>query len=155
MTVALSRRKPSERTVSFVIAYLAIAFVAFLIYSLLAKFFKEKLAGSNTFGSGEYYLGMIAGLIRYACLLLFILALMNAPYYSAAEIAATKAYNNRWYGGGMRDFNGEFIPSFDQIQANVFVDSRTGAAIKKYLGMFLISGTDQVPAKKPAAATPN
>lgn len=145
----------NERTASFVIAYLAITFAAFLIYSLLAKFFKEKLAGSNTFGSGEYYLGMIAGMVRYACLLLFILALMNAPYYSAAEIAATKAYNNRWYGGGMKDYNGEFIPSFDQIQANVFVDSRTGAAIKKYLSVFLISGTDQVPAKKPAAATSN
>jgi len=141
----------NERTVSFVIGYLAIAFVAFFIYSLLAKFFKEKLAGSNTFGSGEYYLGMIAGMIRYACLIIFILALINAPYYSAAEIAANKAYNNRWYGGGMKDFSGEYIPSMDEIQSDIFNSSLSGSAIKKNLSMLLISGS--APVSKPAAAT--
>ena len=71
---------------------------------------------------------MIAGIIRFACILLFFLALLNAPYYSAAEIAATKAYNNRWYGGGMKEFSGDFFPSLQQVQAGVFVNSISGPA---------------------------
>src|SRR5450432_2154990 len=36
------------------LAYFLIAFVVFLIYSSLTKIFKEKLGGSNFFGSSEY-----------------------------------------------------------------------------------------------------
>src|SRR5436305_15161795 len=37
--------------------------VAFLVIKKLAN---GKLVGSDVFGSGEYYLGMVAGLVRYA-----------------------------------------------------------------------------------------
>jgi len=141
----------NERTAAFVISYLFIALVAFIVYCLLKKVFKEKLSGNNTFGSGEYYLGMMAGVIRYACILIFVLALMNAPFYSLAEIAAKKAYNNRWYGGGMKDYSGDFIPSFDEVQASVFKDSIMGPAIKNNLSMLLITGTG--PVKKTASTS--
>src|SRR5450756_522607 len=88
----------NERPLAFVICYLFIICVVFTIYSMIAKHFREKLSGSNTFGSGEYYLGIIAGIIRYACITIFFLSLLNAPYYSLADIKAQQAYNNRWYG---------------------------------------------------------
>src|SRR5665213_2085522 len=82
----------NERTAAYVTSYLAIALVVFILYSILKNFFREKLSGSNAFGSGEYYLGTISGMIRYACMVLFVLALLNAPYYSVNEINARKAY---------------------------------------------------------------
>src|SRR5882724_5249151 len=47
----------NERTAAYVICYLFIIAVVFTIYSFAAKFFREKVSGSNAFGSGEYYLG--------------------------------------------------------------------------------------------------
>ena len=139
----------NEHTMACVVSYLAIVLVAFLIYSMLAKVFREKVAGSNAFGSGEYYFGIIAGVIRYACITLFFLALLNAPYYSAADIAAQKAYNNRWYGGGVKDYSGDFIPSVAEVQAGIFKSSISGQAIQNYLGALLIQTTGQM--KKPGS----
>jgi uncharacterized membrane protein required for colicin V production len=140
----------NERTMSYVLSYLVITFVCLIIYSQLTKVFREKVSGSNAFGNGEYYLGTVSGMIRYACILIFILAFLNAPYYSAADIAAQKAYNNRWYGGGMKDYSGDFIPSVSEIQSSVFKDSMIGQAIKSNLSALLIesSSTTKLPVKK-------
>jgi hypothetical protein len=76
------------------------------------------------------------------------LALLNAPYYSSADIAAAKAYNNRWYGGGLKDYSGNFIPSVYDVQDSVFKQSITGPLIKTYLSILLINTPDAI--KKPA-----
>jgi uncharacterized membrane protein required for colicin V production len=141
----------NERTAAYVFSYLVIAVAAFMLYSLLVKIFKEKVSGSNAFGSGEYYLGIISGMVRYACITLFVLALLNAPYYSLADVMANKAYKNRWYGGGLKDYNGEFIPTVAEVQASVFRNSVMGPAIKNNLGALLIDGT--APVKKSAGGT--
>ena len=134
----------NDRTVSFMLAYLIIAIVALIVYSIPARIFREKVSGSNLFGSGEYYLGIISGIIRYACILMFFLSFLNAPFYSVAEIAADKAYNNRWYGGGLKGYSGDFIPSIAEIQSGVFRKSFSGPIIKDNLGHFLLGGTVQV-----------
>jgi len=131
----------NERTLAYVICYLFIVMVTFSIYSVLAKHFREKVSGSNAFGSGEYYLGIIAGMIRYACITLFFLSLLNAPYYSLADIKAQQAYNNRWYGGGLNGYSGDFIPSVAEVQAGVFQKSLIGPAIKNNLSAVLIQST--------------
>jgi uncharacterized membrane protein required for colicin V production len=131
----------NERTVAYVICYVGICIAALIIHSILKKVFKEKVSGSNAFGSGEYYLGMIAGMIRYACITMFFLALLNAPVYSAAEVAADKAYRNRWYGGGMKDYSGDFIPSVPEVQQSIFKKSFTGPLLQNYLGTLLIGDT--------------
>ena len=136
----------NEHTLAYVISYLAIFLAAFFVYSMLAKLFKEKVSGSNAFGSGEYYLGTISGMVRYGCVALFFLALLNAPYYSAAEIAAQKAYNNRTFGGGLQGYSGEFFPSIAEIQADVFQHSLAGPAIHSNLSALLIQNS--APGKK-------
>lgn len=128
----------NSRTMSMVICYVAIAMVMLTIHSLLKKVFKEKVSGSNAFGDGEYYLGMISGVIRYMCITLFFLALLNAPYYSTAEIAADKVFKNRWFGGGQKDFAGDFFPSIYDIQSDVFKKSILGRAIKEGLDPVLV-----------------
>jgi uncharacterized membrane protein required for colicin V production len=140
----------SENTAAFLISYLAIAFVVFIVFAFIGKGFREKLSGSNTFGTGEYYLGMGAGLVRYACIVIFALALLNAPFYSAAQIAASQAYKARWYGGGEAGFSGNFIPDLSDVQSSVFKGSLTGPAIRNNLGFLLISTTG--PLTKSASA---
>jgi hypothetical protein len=76
------------------------------------------------------------------------LALLNAPYYSLADIAKAKAYNNRWYGGGLKDYNGDFIPSVDEVQVSIFKESLIGPFIKDNLSMLLINTTETAPGKK-------
>jgi uncharacterized membrane protein required for colicin V production len=132
-----------ERTTSYVICYLGICIVVLILNSLLKKVFKEKVAGSNAFGNGEYYLGMIAGIIRYACITIFFLALLNAPVYTAAEIQAGQAYRNRWFGGGLKDYSGDFIPTIPEVQTSVFKKSIAGPFIHDGLGSLLIGDTLQ------------
>jgi uncharacterized membrane protein required for colicin V production len=130
-----------ERTASYVICYLGICVVALIIHSLLKKVFKEKVSGSNAFGSGEYYLGMIAGMVRYACITIFFLALLNAPVYTLAQIQADEIYRNRWYGGGLKDYNGDFIPTIPEVQTSIFKKSATGPFIHNGLSSLLINNT--------------
>jgi len=37
-----------------------------------------QIIGSDVFGNAEYYLGMCAGAVRYACVTLVVLAFLNA-----------------------------------------------------------------------------
>jgi hypothetical protein len=123
----------------YLMGYFGLMFVVYLVFHLLKKLFSERLTGSNFFGSGEYYLGMVSGLIRYACLLLVALALLNAPYYTAADIASSKAYNARWFGGGLQGYSGDFFPTLQSVQAAVFKNSLIGPFIKNYLGVIFIN----------------
>ncbi len=128
-----------EQTAAFVLSYLLIALVVFLVFSFIQKSFKEKVSGSNAFGSSEYYLGMIAGTVRYACMSVFVLALLNAPVYTAADLAAQQEYNNRTYGGGLQGYSGDFIPSLNEVQDGIFKNSLLGRAIKNNLSVLLIN----------------
>lgn len=141
-----------DTTSGYISAYLLISLVVFIIFSMLGKRFREKVSGSNTFGSGEYYLGMMAGIIRYACILLFFLALMNAPFYSTEEKAASAAYKARWYGGGLNGFNGDFIPDFSEVQESVFKKSLSGPFITSKMDCLLIVTTQSQPLQKTASA---
>ena len=132
--------------------YLLISMVFFTVFSMIAKHYREKMSGSNTFGSNEYYLGMGAGMIRYACILMFVLALLNAPYYSASEIAADQAYKARWYGGGLNGFSGNFIPSIADVQTAVFKTSFTGPFIKNDVGFLLVHNASGTIGKTASAA---
>src|ERR1017187_4330139 len=137
----------NERTAALMSSYLAITLVIVIVFTVLKRKFNPKLEGSSFFGGNEYYWGVVAGLVRYVCLVLVALALLNAPFYSATDIARAKAYNNRWYGGGLKDYNGDFIPSVNEVQDSIFKQSLIGPFIKDDLSMLLINTTDSV--KKP------
>lgn len=119
-----------------IFGYLTITMVTLFIFSGIKKALMPRLTGSNIFGSSEYYLGMPSGMIRYACILVFAMALLNARSYSFAEIAAKKAYNERWYGGGI--YAGDYVPDLHSVQEAVFKKSFTGPIIKDYINPLLI-----------------
>jgi uncharacterized membrane protein required for colicin V production len=134
----------TNRTAVYICSYLLVMLVAYIIFAMVNRAFKARLEGSNAFGSSEYYLGMGAGVLRFACILLVALALLNAPYYTAAEIAASKLYKLNTYaaGGGIRGMEGDtgnFIPDLSEVQDSVFKDSMTGPFIKNHMGYVLIN----------------
>jgi uncharacterized membrane protein required for colicin V production len=134
----------TNRTEVYIASYALIALVVYIIFAILNRAFKARLEGSNAFGSNEYYLGMFAGVIRYACILLVALALLNAPFYSAQEIAASKLYKLNTYaaGGnikGLENDTGDFIPDLSEIQTSVFQGSFMGPIIKNNLSVLLIN----------------
>ena len=130
---------------SCIFGYLLLAFVIFLLFMVLRRLLVYRLAGNNLFGSGEYYLGMLSGMIRFACMLLAALAFLNAPYYTAADIKKHDEYVKRWFGGGT--YSGNFFPSLQIVQEQVFAKSFTGPYIKDYLGPLLIETAPPLAAK--------
>jgi uncharacterized membrane protein required for colicin V production len=129
----------NEGTAALMSAYLGIVAVVFLVFVWLRRKYEARLDGSNFFGGNEYYWGVLAGLIRYVCMVLVGLALLNAPYYSQAEKDAAQTYNNRWYGGGMKDYNGDFIPAVYEVQDSIFKKSLIGPVIHTRLSLLLIN----------------
>jgi uncharacterized membrane protein required for colicin V production len=121
-------------------AYLALALVVFIFFSKLKQQFGEKMGKSDIFKGGEYYLGMLAGLVRYACILMFAMALLNARVYTKMEIAKQRARDKADFGGGAgSSFQGNYFPHLFQIQDAVFKDSFLGSRIKTNVVMLLIN----------------
>jgi hypothetical protein len=141
----------NEKTAAYLTGYLIITIVVFIVFSFIKRWLKPRLEGSNLFGSSEYYFGMISGIIRYLCILIFGLAILNAPYYSLADIIAAKAYNNRWFGGGLSGYNGDFFPTVSEVQISVFKDSLAGPVIHSNLSALLVNSVPPGgPVAKPA-----
>ena len=131
---------------SCIFGYLLLAFVIVLVFKVLGWLLASRTVEHNFFGGGEYYLGMLSGMVRFACMLLAVLALLNAPYYTAQDIKKHDAYVKRWFGGGL--YSGDYFPSLHTIQEQVFTKSFIGPYIKDYLGPLLIE-TAPPPAAKP------
>jgi uncharacterized membrane protein required for colicin V production len=124
------------KAASAMLGYCTLALATWLVFYILKGIFVPRLTGSNFFGGGEYYLGMMSGMIRFACVLVAALALLNAPFYTTADIQAHNAYVQRWFGGGM--YSGNYFPSVNTVQEQVFKKSFIGSGIKNYLGALLI-----------------
>lgn len=129
----------NEKTAAYLSAYLLIAVAVFFTFSFVKRALKPRLEGSNFFGGSEYYFGMISGMIRYACVLIFGLAILNAPHYTLGDILAAKAYSNRWFGGGMQGYSGDFFPTVSELQITIFKDSLTGPFIRDNLNVLLVN----------------
>ena len=124
---------------SYITAYIVAALVIFGMFAFLNRGMGGKLIGSDIFGSSEYYLGMVSGLVRFGCIALALLALLNARYYNAAEVRAELKFQNDVYGSN-------FFPTLHDVQATVFEKSLAGHWIADNLSFLLIKPT--APEKK-------
>ena len=120
--------------ISRILAYLGLAIGITIIFSFIKRLVGGKLMGSDVFGRGEYYLAMPAGMVRFACILVSILALLNARYYSPEEIAKANQYQKE-------NFNSDLFPTLQTAQYTIFEKSLAGPFIKQYLGFLLIKPT--------------
>jgi uncharacterized membrane protein required for colicin V production len=125
---------PLSHLGSYRLAYFSIALAISIAFMALTKISHGKLVGSDIFGSGEYYLGMMAGLVRYSCIIIFFLAFLNSRLYTDKEISDELNFQNDVYGSN-------FFPTGYSFQAQVFEKSFTGPFIRKGLGFLLIKST--------------
>jgi hypothetical protein len=132
--------------------YLLLAFVIIIVFMIFKQLLGYRTSENNFFGSSEYYLGMVSGMVRFACMLLAVLALLNAPYYTQTDIQAHAAYAKRWFGGGV--YSGNYFPDLATVQESVFKKSFTGPYIKDYLGPLLIETAPPNAAKPEQTAAP-
>ena len=123
---------------SFLIAYTVTALVVALIFMLVTGTLGEKMKGSDAFGKAEFYLAKPAGMLRFACVVIVLLALLNARYYSTAEVRAAKKYDQDNYGSS-------FFPHLFSIQDDVFKNSFVGSQVHEHLGFLLIKSTPAIP----------
>jgi uncharacterized membrane protein required for colicin V production len=119
---------------SYIFVYVVGAALILAFFALIKHQIGGKLIGSDIFGKSEYYLGMGSGLVRFACMLIAGLALLNAPYTSPAEVRAMEAYQDDMYGAN-------YFPTLHTAQAVVFDDSLSGPWIRDHLGFLLITPT--------------
>jgi uncharacterized membrane protein required for colicin V production len=103
-----------------------------LVFAWLRKAIGEKLVGSDIFGGAEYYLGMLGGMVRFACMLLAVLALMNSRIVTKEELAASEKTQK----ANLEDIR---LPTYGSIQQAVFFHSFTGQLVKSDLSFVLIT----------------
>jgi len=119
----------------YLFSYLGVALVVFFLFSVLERKLVPKLTGSDIFGRSEYFLGMGSGMLRFACIVLVALALLNAREFSPAELRDTERYEVENYGSHV-------FPGLHSLQQAVFERSLTGGWIKDDLGFLLITPTE-------------
>lgn len=134
----LAQKAAVSLTWGMVLAYAGIVVGHLLFFYLLRKLAGEKLVESHSFGRTERVLGMLSGAVRYACMALVCLAFVNAPSYTAAELAAA------WRKVPPADRGRIRTPTFAQIQELSMYSSCTGQFARERLATFLIT-----PAAKP------
>ena len=119
---------------AYITSYILIAAVIAGVFLGFKRAFHGKLIGSDTFGKAEYYLGMPAGMIRFLCVLLCGLALLNARLYTREELEASRKF-------AMDNYGKEYFPGLRELQSSVLEQSFTGPHIKKFLRPLLIEPT--------------
>ena len=119
----------------YIISYVGLALIIIGLFAWLKRGLGGKLLGSDLFGKAEYYLGMGSGLIRFACITLVLLAVINARYYTAQEVKAEEKFQNDVYGS-------HYFPTWQNVQSTVFERSLTGPWIKENLSFLLIKPTE-------------
>jgi uncharacterized membrane protein required for colicin V production len=119
---------------SYLTAYLGGALVIAIAFSAIKRMIGGKIVGSDVFGPGEYYLGMVAGMARFTFVLLAALAVLNARLYSKSEVLADLQYQNKEYGSN-------FFPGLHTVQEQVFEKSFSGHWIHTNLAFLLIQPT--------------
>jgi hypothetical protein len=113
------------------IAYAAIGLAIYLTFSKINFSLGRKLVGTDVFGRYEYILGMLSGVLRYACIAITLLAMFNARIVPAAQRERDRHVQEV-------DANGVHLPRWGSIQQHVLFESYSGQWARHYLRTFLI-----------------
>lgn len=130
----MAQSTPFSLLSSYIFVYAGGAMLILAVFGMLKYYLGGKLVGSDIFGKSEYYLGMASGFVRFSCITLTFLALLNATYISQAQVQAMERFQNDMYGSN-------YFPTLHTAQEVVFEKSLTGGWIKDHLGFLLIKPT--------------
>jgi uncharacterized membrane protein required for colicin V production len=113
------------------LVYISIAIILKIIFTNLKRVVGEKIFASDVFGKYEFYLGMVAGMLRYACITIFIISLVNARLFTQQEIAELEKRQ-------VKDLGSSFFPSLPATQESILNKSYTGGLVRAHLGQILL-----------------
>lgn len=130
----LKQMAPFSTLVCNVWVYLFFALLVKMLFTQIKKAVGEKILGSNAFGGFEYYLGMLAGMIRFACGILMVMALVNARLITPQERAEMARYQSK-------NFEGISFPTFGSLQQAILFESFAGTQVREHLDFLLIKST--------------
>lgn len=94
----------------------------------------DKLGLADMFGSAEYPLGMISGILRLVLVCVFSLSLLNARLYTSAELKAMAKYQED-------NFGSISLPTMGEMQRSVFLGSAVGKMVHDFAPLLLIEPT--------------
>ena len=135
------------------IVYLGIFAIVKIVFTNLKRFVGEKIFASDVFGKYEFYLGMVAGMVRFACITIFIISVVNGRAYTQQEIAEREKSQ-------VKDLGSDFFPSLPGVQQQILATSLTGRTVREHLSPILLKPTSptevakkmESPAKKRESA---
>jgi uncharacterized membrane protein required for colicin V production len=119
----------------YLVAYWAALVMLLMLFSGLKRVVGGKIAERKLFGGAEFYLGMVSGLVRYACIVVVGMAMLNARLYTYAEVREMNRFQQESFN------QSDFFPTLYTFQSTVFQSSFTGYWVKKHLAFLLIQPT--------------
>ena len=122
-------------------AYILIALGVRLLYMWFKQMLAAKLVEKDPFGRAEFYLGMMAGIVRFACMILVAMSLMNSHVITQTELAQTEKFQASW-------FSDIRFPTYGEFQQDVLFKSFTGKLVEANLKPVLIASVNASPAPK-------
>ncbi len=130
----LANNSPFSLYTCYLMVYIGGVLLVLSLFGLFRYSIGGKLIGSDVFGRAEYYLGMGSGLVRFSCILLAALSILNARYYPPSEVRAMERYQDDVYGSN-------FFPTWHTVQETVFERSLSGPWIRDHVSFLLIRPT--------------
>lgn len=115
-----------------ILAYGSLALGIKVFFIVIKDRMGEKLVGSDIFGSFEYYLGMAAGTLRFACMIVVFISILGARQYTDVEIQRSLAQQEK-------DLGTTFFPTFGGFQRQAIQRSIVGRFVTKYLADYIIT----------------
>lgn len=139
--MALANWMQIQPNTAFVMVYVALVIGVKVAFDWLRRGLGEKLVGSDFFGNWEHHLGMATGMVRYGCMLLMALALLNAVYVTEEEIWQSNRVQNENAGNISSETIGE-------MQRQIFDESKAGRVAKLNFNSALINAVPPVTYKR-------
>lgn len=121
-----------------VIAFLLIAGLLKLAIARLENGISEKLLSGDYFGRMEYPLGMLAGVLIHAAMLLAALSLTRARLVTTEELNLARKKQ-------LAELGSNFFPDLGKVQEEIFEKSMSGRFINQHFAQHLIQPVQYEP----------
>jgi uncharacterized membrane protein required for colicin V production len=132
---------------SGIVAYALIALSLALVFAWFKHLLGDKLTGSDVFGRCEYYLGMASGVLRFAAMLLVLLAFMHSRVITRHELDDINAQMKK----NLEDIHPpRYI--YGSIEQLIFSQSLSGSFVQNDLSDLLIPTV--APPERPISESP-
>lgn len=128
----------------FVSIYLLWAAAVKWVVTWIVRSKGDKISLADNFGKAEYPLGILSGMVRFALIAFFCMALLNARLYTNTELQSMAKFQQD-------NFGNISLPTIGSVQASVFRSSVVGKVVKDKMEIMLIEGTAprEVRSRKP------